>query len=366
MIQPWSELLVKILLESYDTLSSPFQKECMQLIYEKNRVDVREYIAAELVVRMEKIAMQKELYFDNVFPLLVSFSAEILEDNDHMLRTKIQRKDKELKERICKNCDHKTFTDRIRELEELYNFLNRKMHSILKTKHIETIEENMKICFKETYADIIALYLIGFQNTPELFDRYLEAFYLSEGISFEVSNITLELVNRIAVTAVIMPTLDPYAEESWNKLVQNKLTKYTNNPAEMNSVDYLVLYAHIYQAVMRNNDNAIKNSIWKEIEQTFPHETDESIAGLEMTWVGQMSYFNEVVNALLKADSNIEQSAGPQAHEKCNSRKEAKERIRNLYTLLNHPSHSDTNGLEAFDDIIHWYKQVVDKKKIII
>ena len=130
MIQPWSELLVKILLESYNTLSSPFQKECMQLIYEKNRVDVREYIAAELVVRMEKIAMQKELYFDNVFPLLVSFSAEILEDNDHMLRTKIQRKDKELKERICKNCDHKTFTGRIHELEELYNFLNRKMHSI--------------------------------------------------------------------------------------------------------------------------------------------------------------------------------------------------------------------------------------------
>ena len=366
MIQPWSELLVKILLESYDTLSSPFQKECMQLIYEKNRVDVREYIAAELVVRMEKIAMQKELYFDNVFPLLVSFSAEILEDNDHMLRTKIQRKDKELKERICKNCDHKTFTGRIHELEELYNFLNMKMHSILKTKHIETIEENMKICFKETYADIIALYLIGFQNTPELFDRYLEAFYLSEGINFEVSNITLELVNRIAVTAVIMPTLDPYAEESWNKLVQNKLTKYTINPAEMNSVDYLVLYAHIYQAVMRNDDNAIKNSIWKEIEQTFPHETDESIAGLEMTWVGQMSYFNKVVNALLKADSNIEQSARPQAHEKCNSRKEAKERIRNLYTLLNYPSHSVTNGLEAFDDIIHWYKQVVDKKKIII
>ena len=79
-----------------------------------------------------------------------------------------------------------------------------------------------------------------------------------------------------------------------------------------------------------------------------------------------MGWANKVVNALLKADSNIEQSARPQAHEKCNSRKEAKERIRNLYTLLNHPSHSVTNGLEAFDDIIHWYKQVVDKKKIII
>ena len=81
---------------------------------------------------MKKIAIQKELYFDDVFLHLVSFSAEILEDKDNILRTKIQKKDKVLKERICMNCSHKDFTERIRELEELYDFLNRKIHSIIK------------------------------------------------------------------------------------------------------------------------------------------------------------------------------------------------------------------------------------------
>lgn len=361
MIHAWSELLIKMLFKNHDALNSPFQKECMQLIYENNRIDIREYIAAELDVRMKKIAMQKELYFDDVFLHLVSFSAEILEDKDNILRTKIQKKDKVLKERICMNCSHKDFTERIRELEELYDFLNRKIHSIIKNQNTELIEANMKICFKETYADIIALYLIGFQNTPELFDRYLEAFYLSEGINFDISNITLELVNRIAVTATIMPKLDPYAEEIWNRLVQDKLKKYINNATEMNSIDYLVLYAHIYQAVMKKGRNAIKNSIWEEIEQTFPSETDESIADLEMTWAGQMSYFDEVVNALSGAEISTGANTNPQSSTK-NSRSEAQIRIRNLYTLLNHSSYSNANGFAAFDDIIHWYQQVVDKK----
>lgn len=348
MIQTWGEVLTELLLGDHEELTNTFQEECLDLIYEENKNDVWMYITKELEVRMKKGALQEEAYFDDFFDELVCHSKEILEDTDSILRSTLQRKGPKLKEKICENRDSKDFTKRICEVENLYSILKNKMSGILTNERTERLEANMKICFKETFADIIALYLIGFQSAPRLFERYLEAFYLSEGVNFEISDISIELINRVAVTATVLPKLDSNAKKNWNKLINNRITKYNKQKNKMNSIDYLILHAHIYQLLMEKGDNAITGKILNEIRRLEPVESKESIAKLEMTWTSQMNYLNEVVEDLKQTGVSGNGS---------------KERIQKLYSLLDTPAQDTANDLSAFDDIILWYKGIVDRKK---
>lgn len=116
----------------------------------------------------------------------------------------------------------------------------------------------------------------------------------------------------------------------------------------MNSIDYLILHAHIYQLLMEKGDNAITGKILNEIRRLEPVESKESIAKLEMTWTSQMNYLNEVVEDLKQTGVSGNGS---------------KERIQKLYSLLDTPAQDTANDLSAFDDIILWYKGIVDRKK---
>lgn len=370
MIQTWGAFLTKKLLWNDGTLGSNFQKECLNLIYEENRKEVSEYITKELECQIGKENQRREevgqeLYFDDIFLMLVDFSQKILQDDDGILRTKLQKKGNLLKKKICEGGSSEDFTKRICELEDLYIILKQRMGScILKSNCIEQLEKSMKLCFKETYADIIALHLIGFQNSNELFERYLEVFYLSEGVEFDVSNCSNEEINRVAVTVTVLSEMDIYAKKNWNTLVEDKKEKYRKNKRGMKSIDYLVLYAHIYITMMQKGEESIKHSILKKIAKTMPSETEESIAEISTTWHSQMSYFSQVAEELLGREAEAGQITEPQKKKKAELRMEAKSRIRKLYSLLSDQDQiNDEQGLQAFDDIIRWYTDLIDKKE---
>lgn len=370
MICTWGALLTKMLLWDNGILKKPFQKECLKLIHEENQKGICEYITEELKELISKENKKrekeegKELYFNDVFFMLIRFSDKILQDTDGILQNKIQKKGDKLKAKICKNNNYKMFLNHMQELEELYDILNKQRVSILGNGISLELEKNMKLCFKETYADIISLYLIGFQNSPKLFERYLEAFYLSEGVEFNINSLSNEDINRIAVTVTVLPSLDPYAKKCWNTVVRNKKKKYKNNKNKMNSIDYLVLYAHIYQIKMQKGDRAIRGGILEEIASNMRSEKKDSIAELKETWDSQMKYFNCVVEEILEKEAETARIMDSSMKKRVDSKKREKSRIRELYSLLNDPVKNNTVGLQAFDDIIRWYTDMVDRKKI--
>ena len=369
MIQTWGDFVTKRILWDDGTLGSDFQKECLDLIYDENRKEVSEYITEELENQIGKENQRREeagqeLYFDDVFLMLVDFSQKILEDKDGILRAKIQKKGELLKKKICEGSSSESFTKRIHELENLYFILKQRMGScILKSKCIERLEKNMKLCFKETYADIIALNLIGFQNTNGLFERYLEVFYLSEGVDLDVANFSNEEINRVAVTVTVLSKWDKYAKKNWAALVQDKKKKYRKNKSRMNGIDYLVLYAHSYITMMQKGEGYMKDRVLKDVAETMPSETEESIAEISTTWHSQMDYFSEVMEELLEQEAEIGQITEPKEKKKADSRERAKKRIRKLYSLLSDQIQINKEGLQAFDDIIRWYTDLIDEKE---
>lgn len=366
MIHTWGALLTKMLLWNTNASNDIFQKKCLELIYEENQEDIYKYITTELIDLISKENQKrqqgerKELYFNDMFFMLVRFSNHILQDPDGMLRAKLQKKGNKLKTKICENCSQKEFLMHMHKLEDVYTALDKKTVSLLEDNEtIQKLEKSMKICFKETYADIVSLYLIGFQDFPELFERYLEVFYLSEGVSFHTDSLSNEEINRVAVTAAILSSLDPCAAQCWNTLVQNKQQKYEMNKSEMNSIDYLVLYAYIYQMKMLKEENAVKGPLL-EIAQTMPSETEYSIAEMKTTWDNQIHYFNHVAKNLSESNPETRQITSPR-----NEKHIAQERIRKLYSLLNNSGKDTRMNLQAFDEIIRWYIHIMNEKRTV-
>lgn len=303
-------------------------------------------------MKISKVNSTVRLYFRETMKLLLEFSQEILQDNDGIFRGKIQRKGEEIRKELnlFSGDANDDFLDNIQELEQLYKIIDLKMQTLINDIS-EGLQDAMKSCFKETYADIIALYIIGFKDNENLWENYLEVFKLSEGYDIEEKDIDLELINRVAAVVKIMSSLSEDARISWRNLVEESKSKWLLDVGEHQFISSIVVYANTYLRYMSGASDLDEDDI--NIAQNMPTTEKITFANLDETWAWQINYLEEVCELLYS-----------KIYGENEERQDIVEKIRGLYRMLNNENYFQKgNGLKAFDDIVSWYVKLVEEMK---
>lgn len=334
------------------------QEKYLNIIFRENYNDIQYYIQEMLEekmynqwLRMKQSNKNARLYFRYTCDFIIKASHEIMADKDGVLRGKIQKKSPALKELLGKGTKNqrKEFFERVNELEELYEKIESRLITL--TDDLEkTIREALKTGFKETFADVVALYLIGFQKGSDLWKEYIEAFKLSEGRDIKEGEIDLNLINRVAVVVFTLSEFSGEAKECWKDWMSKCKSVFDHDRKKADFITVLSVYANTYSAFMTGTED--KTDI--EIAGEMPLEQNAVIMNISAMWSEQVNYLKEVISEL---------SARLKPTELSENQQKALKRIRELYGMFHEKAYCENVNFKAMDDLITWYKELVDQKK---
>ena len=287
----------------------------------------------------------EEYYFSSVSKSLIKNSRVLLQEHQSDIKKLYMALNKNSVAYIDKEPEKRA--ERLKNLKHVFQCRKENVRRLMREGYIDKLVSKMRTCFKETYADLLALVILYSGDAPgNIFEDYLKAFFLSEGVDSAVDPENVCFINRVAAVINVLTNKKRAGHRKW-EIKWGLLSKQYKTPDKMKEI---VNNTNRYIEARRRSGGQkdLQSGILTQEFYCWNWDPDVMINS-QVVWDKEEQYLSECLDAACWELKQKERDGEEGAYLK---------EIRQLYRMLK--GGPEEKWMQAFDEIIFHYEDDIN------